>query len=208
MGQSAEAFDRGHVVADEQDRPALLRHLADLAETFPLEGGVADRQHLVDQENLWLEMDGDRERQADIHATRVVLGGGIDELLDLGEADDLVELAADFCPLHAQDRTAEVDVLASSQLTMKPHADLQQGADTAEDFRRSARRFGDAGEDLEERALSRAVAPDDTDDLALLDLQRDVLDRPDLSALHGGAVVAPKRPGDERGQVVAASDRR
>src|SRR5262249_44849051 len=74
----------------------------------------------VDQENLWLEVDGDRERQADIHATRVVLGGGIDELLDLGEVNDLVELAGDFRPLHAQDRAGEVDVLASRQLTMKP----------------------------------------------------------------------------------------
>jgi hypothetical protein len=61
---------------------------------------------------------------------------------------------------------------------MKTHADLQQGADTAVDFRRSARRFGDAGEDLEERALSGAVAPDDADDLALPDLQRDVFEIP------------------------------
>src|SRR5262249_31751729 len=102
-----------------------------------------------------------------------------------GEADDLVELAGDLRSLHAKDRAAEIDVLASTQLTMKTYADFQQGADAAVDFRRSARGIGDAGEDLEQRALSGAVAPDDAGDLALLDLQRDVLEGPELSGLHG-----------------------
>ena len=41
-------------------------------------------------------------------------------------------------------------------------------------------RLGDRDEDLEQRALARAVAADDADDLALLDLERDVSQRPEL----------------------------
>ena len=41
-------------------------------------------------------------------------------------------------------------------------------------------RLGDPGEDLEQRALARAVRPDDADDLAALDLERDILERPDV----------------------------
>ena len=51
-------------------------------------------------------------------------------------------------------------------------------------------RLGDAAEDLQQRALARAVAADDADDLALLDLEGDVLQRPellDLVALDDGA---------------------
>src|SRR5207237_7767573 len=121
-----------------------------------------------------------------------------DELVDLGEADDLVEVAGDFRPLHAADRAAEVNVLASGELAVKADGDLQERADTAVDFRGSARRIGDAGEDLEQRALSCAVAPDDADDLALLDLERDVLERPELGSLHGRVVVPANRPGQER----------
>ena len=43
-----------------------------------------------------LEMRGDGERQPHVHAAGVALHRRVDELLDLGEGDDLVELAADL----------------------------------------------------------------------------------------------------------------
>ena len=41
-------------------------------------------------------MGRDRERQADIHAAAVAFDGGVEEFFDVGEVDDLVELAIDF----------------------------------------------------------------------------------------------------------------
>ena len=41
-------------------------------------------------------------------------------------------------------------------------------------------RLGDAREDLEQRRLAGAVAPDDAEHLAALDLEADVLERPEL----------------------------
>ena len=92
----AQLADAGQIVADEQHRAALVAHVAHPAETPVAEMQVADRQHLVDDQDLRLEMRGDRERQPHVHAARVVLHRRVDELLELGERDDLVELAADL----------------------------------------------------------------------------------------------------------------
>ena len=91
-----ERRDRGHVVADEQHRAPRARDLAHLAEALALERRVADREHLVDDQDLRLEVRGDGEREPQLHAARVALDGRVDEPLDLGELDDLVELALDL----------------------------------------------------------------------------------------------------------------
>ena len=57
-----------------------------------LEMQVADRQHLVHDQNFGLEVRGHRKRQPHEHAARVVLDRRVDELLELGERDDRVEL--------------------------------------------------------------------------------------------------------------------
>ena len=72
--------DRGHVVADEQDRPALLADVVHLAQALVLERRVADRQHLVDEQDLRLEVGGDGEGQPHVHAARVALDRRVEEL--------------------------------------------------------------------------------------------------------------------------------
>ena len=54
---------------------------------------VADGEHLVDEQDLRLEVRGDREREPHVHPARVALHRRVEEPLDLGELDDLVELA-------------------------------------------------------------------------------------------------------------------
>ena len=60
----------------------------------------------------------------------------------------------------------EVDVLAPRQLRVEAGAHLQQRADPAADSARPVVRLGDAGQDLQQRALARAVAADDAEHLA------------------------------------------
>ena len=61
-----------------------------------LELRVADRQHLVDDEDLAIHVGRDRERQPHVHAAGIVLHRRVDERLDLGERHDLVESALDL----------------------------------------------------------------------------------------------------------------
>ena len=90
----AEALDRAHVVGHEQDRPTLLPKPAELVEALLLEGGVADGEHLVDQQDVGVDLDRDGERQPHEHPRGVVLQLELDEFLELGEGDDVVEAVA------------------------------------------------------------------------------------------------------------------
>ena len=90
----AQRLDRDQVVTHEQHGAVLPRHIADLAEAFLLERRIADRQDLVDEQDLGLEMRGNGEGQPKIHPARVALHRRVDESFDLGEVDDLVELLA------------------------------------------------------------------------------------------------------------------
>ena len=80
-------------MGDEQDRPALPLELGDLVQALARERLVADREHLVDEQDVRVDVHGDREAEPDVHARRVVLDRVVDELLELGELDDRVEQA-------------------------------------------------------------------------------------------------------------------
>ena len=74
-----------------------------------------------------------------------------------------------------------IDVLAAGQFGVKAGADLEQAGDAAADQRRGPR-VGSVMrlEDLQQRALAGAVAADDAEHLAALDLEADILERPEL----------------------------
>jgi hypothetical protein len=86
---------------------------------------------------------------------------------DLGELDDLVELARDLAARHAEDRAAQEDVLAPRQLGVEAGADLEQAADPPFEPGVPGGRIGDAAQDLQQRALAGAVVADDADHLPL-----------------------------------------
>ncbi len=102
-------------------------------------------------------------------------------LLDPAELDDVVELRVDLAPLHPEDRAVEEDVLAPGELGVEARPDLEDAADAAAD-RQAVPSVGGV---IRVRSFSSvdlpgAVAPDEPDDLARLDLERDVLQRPEL----------------------------
>ena len=54
-----------------------------------LERDVADGQDLVRQQDVGLHVDRDRERQPQVHAARILAQRVVDEVVQLGELDDL-----------------------------------------------------------------------------------------------------------------------
>ena len=92
---------------------------------------VADGQHFIHDQDFRVQVGGDGEGEADVHAAAVALDGRVQELLDAGEVHDGVELAGDLAAAHAQDRAVEVDVLAARQFRVEAGADFQQAADAA-----------------------------------------------------------------------------
>src|SRR5262249_13343295 len=159
-GPVTELANRHHVVADEEDRPPAPGGLAHAPQALPLELGVADGKHFVDDEDLRVQVGRDGKRQARVHPAGVVLHRCVNELFHLGECDDLIEPARDLLPTHAENCSVQVDVLAAGQLRVEPGPHLKQTPHPAVDVRQASRRLGDLREDLEQRALPRPVAAD------------------------------------------------
>ena len=80
------------------------------------ERGVADREHLVDQHDVGVGLDHHGEREADQHPRRVVLELEVDEVLELGELEHLVEAAARLAQRQPHQHAVEDAVLARGQL--------------------------------------------------------------------------------------------
>src|SRR5258708_4882482 len=99
----------------------------------------------------------DGEREPNVHAAGIALDRRIEELLDLGEIDDLVELLVDFVPAHAQDGAVEKDILAASKFWMKAGADFEEAADAAAQVDGSTGGLGDARQNLEQRRFTGPV---------------------------------------------------
>ena len=87
----AEALDEAERVGDEQDRLAAPPELGELVEALVREALVADGEHLVDEQHVGIDVDRHGKAEPHVHARRVGLDRRVDELLELGELDDLVE---------------------------------------------------------------------------------------------------------------------
>ena len=72
---------------------------------------------------------------------------------------------------------------------MKAGADFEEAADASVNFGVAFGGAGDAGEDFQQRAFAGAVAADEADDFALMDLEIDVFERPDEARTSVGGDV-------------------
>ena len=122
----------------------------------------------------------DREGEPHIHARREPLDRRVEKLLHLGEGDDLVEPPFDLGAPHAENGAVEIDVFAAGQFGMKAGADFEHAGDPAGELDASLVGLGDAADHLEQRRFAGAVAADDADDFAALDLEGNVLERPKI----------------------------
>jgi hypothetical protein len=117
-------------------------------------------------------VDGDREAEPHVHAGRIGPHGHVDEPLQLGVGDDVVEAAGDEVARDAVERGVEEDVLAAGEIGAEAGAELEQRRDASVGGDGAFVRLEDAGDDLQERALTAAVRADQAEGLAAGDLQR------------------------------------
>ena len=149
----------------------------ELVEALLLESRVADREHLVDQQDLGIDLDRDREREAHVHARGVVLQPQVEEVLQLGEGDDLVEALARLLAREPEHDRVDHHVVAGGEVGVEADAQLDERRQPPPDAQLAGVDAVDPGEALQERALAAAVAPDDPEELAFRDLHADVVDR-------------------------------
>ena len=95
-------------------------------EALLLECLVTDRQHLVEQEDVEVDLDRDRVREPHLHPRREVLQLLVDEALELGELDDVVESLSSSRFVHAEERAVDPDVVARRELGVEADAELDE----------------------------------------------------------------------------------
>ena len=171
-GSRAQSVDGSRVVGHEDDRPAPLLELEDLPEALALKLLVSDREDLVEQQNVDIEMGGDRKAEAHVHAGGVRADWDVDEALELRKGDDLLHVPPDRVALEAENGPVQIDVLASGELGVEAGAELEQRSDSALHGNRPGRRLDDPGDEPEQRRLARAVAADQADCLTRRERRR------------------------------------
>src|SRR3989338_1710493 len=117
----------------QNSSPSLCRHLFHFSEAFLLELHIADGQYFVHDQNFRFQMGGNCKSQADIHATGVMLDGGIEKLFHFSKGDYLVEFIFYFGLAHAEDRAIEINIFPSTEFGMKTGSDFQQTSHAALD---------------------------------------------------------------------------
>ena len=167
-------------MANKENRAAMAGDIFHFAQAFFLEFRVAHRQDLVHNQNLGLQMRSDGECEPHIHAGAIPLHRRVDELLDAGELDDLVELGADFGFGHPENGAVQKDVLAPAQLGMEPGADLEERCDATADSYLAACGLGDAAENFQQGALASSITTDNSHNLAGLDIERHIAQGPEI----------------------------
>src|SRR5438876_294831 len=104
----------------------------------------------------------------------------IDELFDFGEGYNLVKLSPDFGFAHAKNRTAQKDVFTAREFGVKSSSDFEERAHPPAQLSEAAAWLRNSGKNLQKSALAGAVATDDSCYFALADIERNVLQRPDV----------------------------
>ena len=85
--------------------------------------------------------------------------GRINESLDVRKVNDLVELSVDFFLRHAENGATKINILPAGEVGMKARSNLQQGADSAMNLRDARGWLGDTRENLEQRAFTGTISP-------------------------------------------------
>ena len=178
-GAPAQGLHGRGVVGDEEDRGPRLLELLDPPDALVLEIRVADRECLVEDQDLGASRGRHREGEAHAHAGRVGPDGLIDVLADLRERLDLRHQAGDLPHREPHELARHHHVLAAAEVRMKAHPQLEQGRHAAPELHLPLGRLGRPREDLEQRALPGAVQADDAHRLPRRDPERDPAERPE-----------------------------
>ncbi len=161
---------------DKHNRAPLALEPVELLEALLLKGGVADGQHLVDQQDLGVDLDRGGKREAHQHPRGVVLELQVDELLQLGEGDHLVEAGARLAAGEPEHDRVDDHVVARREVHVEADPQLDERGEPPGDRDAPGVDAVDPGDALQQGALAAAVAPDDPKELPSSDLNRDVLD--------------------------------
>src|SRR5215510_13594605 len=103
-----------------------------------------------------------------------MLDRSVNELFHLSKRYNFIKLPLDLCFSHAEYGAVKEDILSAGKLWMKSCAYFEERANSSIDLGSAFCRLCNLGEDLQQRAFPGTVTSNDADDIALLDVERNV----------------------------------
>src|SRR5688572_26615570 len=173
----AEPAYLAHAVRHEDHSPAFLLEQPKLLEALLPERLVPDREDLVQEQDVGVHLDRQREREPHPHSRREILQVHVGELLEVGEGDDAVHALADLGRAEAEQGAVEHHVLPGCELLLESDTHLEEGRQSP--GHRYAARVGavDPRDALQQRALAAPVGSHDPEELSTLDLEAQLVQR-------------------------------
>ena len=129
----AELLDLLDAVAHKKQRCTAGEHLLHPLMAFVLEHKVADRQNLITDKDVGLNLGRNGKAKARDHAAGIVFDRHIDKIPQLGKVDDAVEMLLHIGAVMAQHRAVQKDIFPRGQVQIKARAQLDKRRDLAVD---------------------------------------------------------------------------
>ena len=167
-------LQRVHRVRHQHPGPARLPELREGLGALLLKPGVADREDLVEQQQVGVDVHHRREAEPGAHSGRVVLELQVLEVLELRELEDLRVARPRLARLEPHHHRVHDDVVVGLELVVEADAQLDDRGQATGRPDLAGVRPVDAGHQLQQRALAGAVAPGDPEELAATDPEADV----------------------------------
>ena len=178
QGPSADSFHGREVMRNQQNGFAGVSQFFNAFKAPRLECYVTNRENLVQQQNIGVEVSGDGEAQSHEHARRILLHWRIERIANFSEFDNARQLGRDLPVAHSHDRAVEKYVFTPGEIRLKTGADLNQRCKSSNDLDLARARRRDARKQLDQRGFSRAVGTHDAQRLAPPYLEADITQGP------------------------------
>jgi hypothetical protein len=91
---------------------------------LPLKKIVTNTQHLVDEQNIRVDVSRDGKPEPSKHSRRIPFYRRIDKLFESLKIDDSIEALLDFVSCHSQNRAIKINIFSTGQILVKPSANL------------------------------------------------------------------------------------
>src|SRR5690348_2518336 len=186
----AKFADHLHVVGNHNHGLPAFTKAADALVAFLAESGIAHRQNLVNQQDIRVNLGGHGESQSHVHAGRILFDRGINEFANLREVYDALLPFQNLPAGQTQQQAVNEDVLPSGEFVVKSGPQFNQRRDAATNRNLSRSGAINAGNNLEDCALSGPVPADQAQRAAVFHVKGDVLNGIEIVVADAAAVEA------------------
>ena len=169
--------DVRHGMRDEDERRAAGEQAIDAFFAFTGEIGVADRHHFVHQQDFRLDGRRDAETESRLHAGGIGKDRRVDKRPDVREIDDIVHQRVHLGARTPLQNAIENDIFAPGKLGTETRPQREHHGNASAHFQVALEAAVDPADNREQRRLAAAVRPDQTDPLAPVYLEIDMVER-------------------------------